>query len=134
MAHATITLATGTIHNPAEPRHYMRIKPAKSHVRVMQGGRTLAETDRALRVIEVSRDLYDPVLYIPRADVSEALEIVPDKTSHCPLKGDASYLAIAGEEPIAWTYDRAFDFAAELKDHVAFYADRVTLEERGSKA
>ena len=54
---------------------------------------------------------------------------------HCPLKGDASYLSLKGAdglveiESIAWTYETPPDFAADLKGRVAFYTDKVTLEE-----
>ena len=68
-AREQVTLATATIHNPEEPRHFMRIKPAGRRVRVLRGDQVLADSTAALRVIEAGRDLYDPVLYLPRADV-----------------------------------------------------------------
>ena len=126
-----ITLATQTIHNPSEPRHYMRLRPITSHIRVLRQGQVLAETDKAVRMIEVARDVYDPVTYVPIADISSALSPVPNKTTHCPLKGDAHYFSVAGEDPIAWTYDEPLPFAQELAGLVAFYADQVTVEEIG---
>ncbi len=134
MPHSQVTMATETVHNPAEPRHFMRVKPARSHVRILHAGKVLAETDRALYVTEVGRDMHETALYIPPSDISPELAIVPGKTSHCPLKGEASYLALPNEPPIAWCYGTTFDFASAIKGYVAFYRDRVTIEERGPNA
>jgi len=130
-----VTLARETIHNPNEPRHFMRIKPVSSCVRILREGRLLAESERALRVLEVSRDLYDPVLYLPREDVVTKLAGA-DKRTHCPLKGDARYFDLCGDNEaveaaeIAWSYEETFDFAAELKDLIAFDSKQVVIEER----
>lgn len=134
MAHDAVTMATKTIHNPAEPRHYMRFKPIANHVRVRAGGQVLAESSQAMRMTEVARDLYDSVTYFPLADISSELKLIPDKTTHCPLKGDAQYFTLNGEQAIAWTYATVFDFAKELKGYVAFYGDQVVQEETGVNA
>lgn len=122
-----------TIHNPDNEAHFMRIRPVKATVRIRRGGTLLAETANALRVLETGRDVYDPVIYIPEADVTAPLEPVKDKSTHCPLKGDASYFAFGGEE-IAWTYDRPFEWSGQLRGHVAFYPGKVTIEEAGEDA
>ena len=44
----------------------MRVKPVKATIRVSRGDKLLAESRNALRVQETGRDVYDPVLYIPR--------------------------------------------------------------------
>lgn len=134
MPHPSVTMATETVHNPAEPRHFMRVKPANSHIRILHAGMVLAETDRALYVTEVGRDMYETALYIPRDAISSSLLPVPDKTTHCPLKGDAAYFSLAGESPIAWSYTAPFAFADAIKGYVSFYRDRVTIEERGANA
>lgn len=122
-----VTLATDTIHNPAEARHFMAIKPVDRRVRIFFGDVLLADTSRAVRVIEVGRALYDPVLYIPPDDIHIKLDRI-DKSTHCPLKGDASYYTLDGEE-IAWCYDAPFDFAVDLTGRVAFWAEKVRIEE-----
>ena len=127
--HESVTLASDTIHNPSEPRHFMAIKPVERRVRIFQGERLLADTTRAVRVIEVGRGVYDPSVYIPAEDVSAPLEPT-EKSTHCPLKGDASYFALDGEE-LAWAYDAPFDFAQELAGRRAFWASKVRIEEGG---
>jgi len=135
MAHAQITLSTATIHNPDEPRHFMRIKPIKSHVRIRLGDAVLAESSNAVRLLEVGRDFYDPVIYVPWQDVSVALDPVADRTSHCPLKGEASYYSYAGWTPqqpidyLAWSYAEPFGFARDLAGLIAFNPAYVSIEE-----
>lgn len=47
----------------------------------------------------------------------------------CPYKGEASYYSIptGGERSTnaVWTYEAPFPAMAAIKDHVAFYSDRV---------
>jgi uncharacterized protein (DUF427 family) len=129
-----VTLATATIHNPEDARHFMRIKPVAGRVRIYRGGRLLAESTDALRVLEAGKDIYDPMIYLPAEDVTVAL-IAQDKTTYCPIKGHATYFALQNEtgsledSEIAWSYRETLDLAAELKDRIAFYPDKVTLEE-----
>jgi len=129
-----VTLVTAAAHNPAEPRHFMRIKPIERRVRVLRDGAVLAESTAAVRLLEVGKDIYDPVVYFPRQDVSDALKR-NDHSTHCPLKGDAAYFDLQGAdgsvaaERIAWSYETPFDFAAELAGLVAFYGNAVTVEE-----
>lgn len=90
-------------------------------------GVVLAESRRTLLVDEQDHGL---VFYFPRADVRlDLLTALPERTSHCPYKGDASYWARAGagDMPIAWAYDAAFREVAQIAGHVAFYQDRVTV-------
>ncbi len=130
----TVTLVEGAAHNPAEPRHFMRIKPVRRRVRVLRDGAVLADSTAAVRLLEVGRDLYDPVIYFPRDDVTDALKKNAHST-HCPLKGDAVYFDLPGmsggivAEKIAWSYETPLDFASELAGLVAFYGDAVTVEE-----
>lgn len=126
-----ITLATETIHNPADPRHYMRLLPVKRTVRVTRDGQQIAESDNAIRMVEIARDVYDAVTYIPQSDITSAMTPVKDKQTHCPLKGNAHYFSAADGTVIAWTYDEPLEFAAQLMGLVAFYPDEVTIEEIG---
>ena len=107
-------MSRATIHNPDNDAHFMRIKPVRAAVRVSRGSTLLAESRNALWVLENGRDVYDPVIYIPEADISGPLEAVAGKSTHCPLKGDASYFTLNGEE-IAWTYDRPFEWSQQLR-------------------
>lgn len=104
-----------------------RIEPLDRRVRIEHGGEVIAESDRALRVLETASP---PTVYVPAADVrTEFLTEVPSKHTFCEWKGQASYydLAVADDrsEAAAWFYpEPRGDFAA-LRDHIAFYAGRV---------
>ncbi len=135
MTNQQITLSTATIHNPAEPRHFMRIKPVTSRVRIRLGDNLLAESSNSLRLLEVGRDFYDPVIYLPQQDVCVVLDSVANRTSHCPIKGEASYysyskwVARQPEDYLAWSYPAPFEFAAELAGLIAFNPAHVSVEE-----
>jgi uncharacterized protein (DUF427 family) len=54
--------------------------------------------------------------------------------TYCPYKGDCAYYSIpsGGERGInaVWTYEAPYDAVAAIRNHLAFYPDRVAIEER----
>lgn len=108
------------------PEHPITITAGPSHVVVTVAGQTIANTTRALSLQEAD---YPPVLYIPRSDVDETLLERTEHSTYCPYKGDASYYSIPGGGPksvnASWTYEDPYPSVAEIKDHLAFYPDRV---------
>jgi uncharacterized protein (DUF427 family) len=112
------------------PDHPITISPSPKHIRVLAGDVVVADTTHALTLKEAS---YPPVLYIPRADADPKLIERTTRTTHCPYKGDASYYSInAGGkvlENAIWTYETPFPAMTEIKDYLAFYPDKVTIQE-----
>jgi uncharacterized protein (DUF427 family) len=112
------------------PDHPIAIEPASVRVRVSAGGHVIADTRQALVLREAS---YPPVFYIPRKDADMALLARTDHATYCPYKGDASYFSLpAGvdkAENAIWTYEAPYDAVASIGSHLAFYTDRVTIEE-----
>jgi uncharacterized protein (DUF427 family) len=108
------------------PDHPITIEANPSRVVVSVAGRTVADSQHALTLREAD---YAPVQYIPLADVDQTLLEATDHASYCPFKGDASYYSVpAGAERSAnavWVYRAPYDAVAQIKDHVAFYPDRV---------
>jgi uncharacterized protein (DUF427 family) len=90
------------------------------------GGVELARTNHVLLVDEQNHGL---VFYFPRADVRlDKLAFMPERSSVCPWKGVASYWRAAdGSDPIAWAYEAPHPQVIQIKDHIAFYQDRVTV-------
>jgi len=75
------------------------------------------------------------VQYIPQKDVDMTLLERTDHQTYCPYKGDCSYYSIllGGERSVnaVWTYEAPYAAVAAIKDHVAFYPDRVdAIEEQ----
>jgi uncharacterized protein (DUF427 family) len=118
-------LSKKTIKIPG-PDHPITIERNPKRVTVTLGGTVIADTTDALILREAH---YPPVQYIPRKDVSmDALERSATET-YCPYKGDAAYFSIpAGgsrSTDAIWTYEAPFEAVAEIKDHLAFYPERV---------
>ncbi|HXP98744.1 MAG TPA: DUF427 domain-containing protein [Solirubrobacteraceae bacterium] len=114
------------------PDHPITIEPNPARVVVSIAGQVLADTHNALTLREAD---YPAVQYIPLEDVDGSLIEATDHASYCPFKGDASYYSIpaGGERSVnaIWTYRDPHAAVAEIKDHVAFYPDRVdAIDER----
>ncbi len=108
------------------PGHPITIEPNAKRVRVVFNGRIVADTRRALTLREAS---LRPVQYVPRADTDMELLVRSAHATHCPYKGDAAYygLSVDGRtsENAAWTYEAPYPAVAAIKDHLAFYPNRV---------
>jgi uncharacterized protein (DUF427 family) len=99
------------------------------HVSVRSGSTVIAETDRALELRESD---YPPVLYIPLADVNRRGLRASNEHTYCPYKGEASYYDVLPDDGDAlsgavWYYPEPYGAVEAIRDHVAFYADRVTV-------
>ncbi|HWB50668.1 MAG TPA: DUF427 domain-containing protein [Stellaceae bacterium] len=117
--------------NPApgwakKPEHRVDLHPDKSHVKVMFGGRVIADSRDTLRVEETG---HGPVYYIPAKDMALDLMQKTEHTTYCPFKGTASYWTVnAGgktAENAVWGYETPYDETARLAGHYAFYPNRV---------
>jgi uncharacterized protein (DUF427 family) len=112
------------------PDHPITITANPKRVRVSAGGVVIADTAHALTLKEAS---YPAVQYVPRKDANLGLLARTDRVTHCPYKGNANYFSIvAGGRAIEnaiWTYEAPFPAMAEIAGHLAFYPDKVTIEE-----
>jgi len=108
------------------PDHPISITRNLSRIVVRAGGKIVADTRRALTLREAK---YPPVQYIPREDVDMTLLARTDHGTYCPYKGDCSYYSVlaGGDRSVnaVWTYEAPYESVAAIKDHLAFYPDRV---------
>ncbi len=111
------------------PDHRIEITRPGGRWIVTASDGVLADSEDVLALDEQG---YDRVLYFPPEDVRiGALAPVARRTT-CPFKGEAHYFAaeIDGElRDVAWYYPRVYDEVAPIAGYVAFYADRVSIEE-----
>jgi uncharacterized protein (DUF427 family) len=111
------------------PDHPITIKPNPKRVRVLAGGKVIADTTRALTLQEST---YPAVQYIPREDADQSLLTKTTHGSHCPYKGDASYYTIKAEgatlDNAVWSYETPFPAMKEIAGYLAFYPNKVTIE------
>lgn len=102
------------------------VAPNAKRVRVMWRGRTIADSSRALRLLEGS---HPPVFYIPREDADMTLMQRTAHETRCPWKGTANYYSLhAGDataENAVWTYETPIPGVATIANHLAFYPTRV---------
>lgn len=88
---------------------------------VFAGGRVIAETNAAKRVLETS---HPPVYYLPRDSFSCAIVVSP-RRSFCEWKGLASYWSLeeAGRvaRDCAWSYPDPSTAFLDIRDHLAVY-------------
>ncbi|WP_245194653.1 DUF427 domain-containing protein [Kitasatospora phosalacinea] len=95
-------------------------------VEVFFGGRTLASSRQALRVLETS---HPPVFYLPRHDVATDLLRPSDGSTLCEWKGRARYWDVEADGRFsvraAWSYPEPLPGYRSLRDHLAFYPNRV---------
>lgn len=103
-----------------------RVEAVPERVRVVIDGVTIADSTRALRVLETS---HPPTYYIPPEDIRMDLLADGRGRSVCEWKGTARYhTAAVGPrriEDVAWSYPRPAAGYESLRDHLAFYASRV---------
>jgi len=103
------------------------IEPCLRRVRVKLGGEILADSTRALRVLETS---HPPTIYVPPDDVRSDLLTESDaRSTWCEFKGTARYLdaTVGGQRvhAVGWTYPDPAPGYEALRGHIAFYPGRV---------
>jgi uncharacterized protein (DUF427 family) len=98
--------------------------PCERRVRVEHDGRPLADSTRALRVLETS---HPPAIYVPPQDVDMS-RLVRSRggSTYCEWKGSAVYWdVVGGASRAAWSYPDPVAAYADLRDHLSFYPGRV---------
>jgi uncharacterized protein (DUF427 family) len=127
MSEPTSTKRTTKIPGPDHP---ITIERNPKRVVVSIGGTIVADSRDALTLHEKG---YPAVQYIPREDVDMTLLERSDHTTYCPYKGDCTYFSIpvCGKRGInaAWTYENPYDAVAPIRNHFAFYSDKVNALE-----
>ena len=108
---------------------HITIRKASGKWVVRAGGAVIAESGDALELLEGEAA---PVIYVPRKDIGMAFLEKTASSTRCPYKGQATYYSVstaAGEIPdAAWSYEDPLEGVAEIRDHIAFFTDRVTVE------
>jgi uncharacterized protein (DUF427 family) len=102
------------------------LAPCARRVRIELGGMVIADSMRALRVLETS---HPPTIYLPRGDVVAGVLRPASGGSFCEWKGRAAYEdVVAGGRSVergAWHYPEPTAPFAALAGHVSFYPGRM---------
>lgn len=108
------------------PDHPITVAPTCGRVTVTVAGKRLADSREALTLKEAA---YPPVQYIPRKDVDMAQLQRSSHQTYCPYKGECSYFSIpaGGQRSVnaVWSYESPYAAVTGIREHLAFYPDRV---------
>jgi uncharacterized protein (DUF427 family) len=103
-----------------------RVEPTHKHIRVIFNGVTIADTTRAVRVLETS---HPPAYYIPPSDIRMDYFTATSRRTVCEFKGAAGYwtIEVNGQraENAAWSYAHPQPGYEAIADHLAFYPGRM---------
>jgi len=116
--------------HPRDPFHRIDVVQSSRHVRVEADGAVLAESTTPYVLFET----YLPArFYLPAEDVRMDLLTPSDTRTRCAYKGEASYWALGGAGDVAWTYREPLREAAEVRDRIAFFNERVDVVVDGQR-
>ena len=103
-----------------------RVEPELRQARVVLGGQIIADSSRALRVLETS---HPPGIYIPADDFSPGVLRPNDRRTVCEFKGVAAYwdLTVSGMTvpAAAWSYEAPSPGFEQITGYVSVYPGRV---------
>lgn len=95
------------------------------NVRVVSQGQILAETDRAVMLLETH---LPPRFYIPKLDCRLEVMAPSPTQSACPYKGRATQYWSAGDlADVAWCYPAPTLQCTPIANHIAFFQERVEI-------
>ncbi|ANN57179.1 hypothetical protein A9174_10655 [Mesorhizobium loti NZP2037] len=111
-----------------------RIESVSERIVVRFAGETIADTYRALRIVETS---HPPVYYLPPQDMRMDLIVPAAGSSWCEFKGNANYLTILvgthRSERAAWRYENPTAAYQAIAGYIAFYASRIDEAQLGDE-
>ncbi len=103
-----------------------RVEETARRIRVIFNGEVIADTTRAVRVLETS---HPPVYYIPPEDIQMAHLRRTSRRSFCEYKGQASYYTVTvGARMVpdaAWSYQQPTPGYERIMGYIAFYPARM---------
>ena len=102
------------------------LERSSKQIQVFFARTLIAQTHQAWRVLETS---HPPVYYIPFADIQMTYLKPIEPSSGCEWKGRAQYFNLqVGDARVdqgAWTYPHPTPRFSSLKNHMAFYAQKM---------
>jgi uncharacterized protein (DUF427 family) len=113
---------------PADQTHPIDLTTTRQRWRAKFAGHVIADSDDAIVLHEAGAPA---MIYFPRGDVSTEYMSSSNSRSHCPYKGDASYLSILMDgdmvEDVAWSYLDPYPAMDLIAGRIAFYPDKVEI-------
>ena len=107
-----------------------RLVPDLRHVRVACEGRPLADSSRAVGILETASP---PTFYVPPEDVCETSLHPSARTTFCEWKGLAREFDLADRTGVAWSYIDTFPEFDAIAGFFSFYPARVRCTVDGER-
>ncbi len=99
-----------------------RVEPFRKHIQVVVNEIVVADSRRALRVLETS---HPPVYYLPPQDVRLDLFVPTGRVTSCEFKGWARYytlrVGVRTERDVAWSYPEPAPGYEAIAGYLALY-------------
>lgn len=99
------------------------VEPVADEITVTFGGRQVARSNQAVRVLETS---HPPAYYVPKEDVADGVLVASPRRTLCEYKGQARYYDLVVDEhraqAAAWEYAEPRPGYGHLRGRVSFYA------------
>ena len=109
------------------PGRMLNYKTIDRKIKVVFNNKIVASSSRFILLEEEN---YAPVMYVPKDGLLFKFMESTKYSTYCPFKGKASYWNIKScgniVENAVWSYSDPFDEALIIKNHFAFYSDRVS--------
>lgn len=103
-----------------------RPEPVDNRIRVEFAGAIIADSRRAIRVLETSSP---PVYYIPPDDIAQAHLVASTRSALCEWKGMSQYWSVKVGDRLAenagWSYRDPWEGFEQLRDYIAFNASKM---------
>ncbi|MDX2471055.1 MAG: DUF427 domain-containing protein [SAR324 cluster bacterium] len=104
-----------------ELKHYAILEYSKETYQVTFEGQLVAESNATIQLIESAHGkTYPPAIYFP-PKLIESLEVKKNElTTHCPIKGDASYWSYKSATNGIWSYENPLEMVKAIKNYFGF--------------
>ncbi len=110
------------------PKHRLLFEDYPRRIRALVDGRSILDSTRG-KLLHESNIL--PRYYLPLDDIDERYLERSDHTTHCPFKGDASYLdLVVGErriENVVWHYAEPMEESSWLRGYASVHTEAPDL-------
>lgn len=112
--------------HPHDPYHRIDVLHSSRPVRMVVGGVTVAESQRAVLLFETN---FPARYYLPKDDVRLDLLRPSETVTYCPYKGEAKYYSVAiGDKlfkDVVWYYRYPTTEASKIANNLAFYTEKI---------
>ncbi len=105
----------------AEKVHFAKTSTSDRSYQVFFEQELILESNHAIELDEHydGKD-FGTVIYFPEPDIAALQILKTGRTTHCPIKGDASYWSYREAENGIWSYQEPLPQVGRIKNHYAF--------------